>query len=147
MVVDDVLGERVELDMKRVRAGVGGGGEEGTGTEWEIGGLSLSGCLCCQRARMGRKAGREGIGGRWAQRDGEWVLGRGQGGQGTTGRVKGKTSGGREGPMREATGNLVPVHGEDARPRYPCWPTLMPDQPIRLRPRQHDLSTEPSCPG
>lgn len=29
--------------------------------------------------------------------------------------------------MREATGNLVPVQGEDARPLYPWPPTLMPD--------------------
>lgn len=36
--------------------------------------------------------------------------------------------------MREATGNLVPVQGEDARPPYPWSPTLMPDGPISLRP-------------
>lgn len=43
--------------------------------------------------------------------------------------------------MREATGNLVPVQGEDARPSYPCPPTLMPDGPISLRPHQLDSST------
>lgn len=36
--------------------------------------------------------------------------------------------------MREPTGNLVPVQGEDARPSYPWSPTLMPDRPISLRP-------------
>lgn len=52
--------------------------------------------------------------------------------------------------MREATGNLVPVQGEDARPRYPWSPTLMPDEPISLRPHQLDRSTcllVPSCAG
>lgn len=47
-------------------------------------------------------------------------------------------AGGQEGPMREATGNLVPVQGEDARPPYPWSPTLMPDGPISLRPHQLD---------
>lgn len=52
--------------------------------------------------------------------------------------------------MREATGNLVPVQGEDARPPYPWSPTLMPDGPISLRPtgctpRLCRLS--PACPG
>lgn len=120
----------------------GGGGEEGTGVEWEIGGLSLSGCLCCRRARMpGCEGARKGAGGRWAQRDGVWIRGEGQGSgnwQPATGKGSRRghlgRAGGQEGPMREATGNLVPVQGEDARPSYPWSPTLMPDRPISLRP-------------
>jgi hypothetical protein len=40
--------------------------------------------------------------------------------------------------MREGTGNRAHAQGEDARPRYPWSPTLMPDGPISLRPRQLD---------
>lgn len=91
-----------------------------------------------QDARMpGCQDARKGAGGRWAQRNGVWAGGVGQGGNWATSDwkgQKGRTSGRREGPMREATGNLAPVQGEDARPPYPWSPTWMPDRPISLRP-------------
>lgn len=90
----------------------------------------------CQDARVPGRA----FGGRWAQRDGEWIRGGGEGAgvrQLATSDWEGEhlgRAGGQEGPMREATGNPVPVQGEDARPSYPWSPTLMPDGPISLRP-------------
>lgn len=88
----------------------------------------------CQDARVPGRA----FGGRWAQRDGEWIRGGGAGvRQLATSDWEGEhlgRAGGQEGPMREATGNPVPVQGEDARPSYPWSPTLMPDGPISLRP-------------
>lgn len=107
-------GSRIRYETGSQARGVGGGGEEGTGAEWEIGGLSLSGCLCCRQARMpgcqmpGCQEGR-----RWKVGAAGWGVGWGEGPGGQLG------NGRLEGPEGEGLGRAGGTNARNDRESGP----------------------------